>query len=140
MPAFSFENSGDIDAVLDNAERSIMEVTRNRRGTEFESSKEIATRVINELNELRNHKGVTGIQTGFTDLDRMTNGFQRGDLIILAARPAMGKSALALNFVNQVAKRNPGCVCLFSLEMPADSLMKRIMSSESRVYSDKLRS
>lgn len=136
----SFENSGDIDAVLDNAERSIMEVTRNRRGTEFESSKEIATRVINELNELRNHKGVTGIQTGFTDLDRMTNGFQRGDLIILAARPAMGKSALALNFVNQVAKRNPGCVCLFSLEMPADSLMKRIMSSESRVYSDKLRS
>lgn len=136
----SYENSGDIDSVLDNAERAIMEVTRDRRGTEFESSKEIANRVIAELNELRNHKGVTGIQTGFTDLDRMTNGFQRGDLIILAARPAMGKSALALNFVNQVAKRNEGCVCLFSLEMPADSLMKRLMSAESRVYSDKLRS
>ena len=69
----------------------------------------------------------------------MTNGFQRGDLIILATCPAMGKSALALNFASQVAKRNEGCVAIFSLEMPSDSLMKRLMSSESQVLSNKLR-
>lgn len=136
----AYTDSSDIDAVLDQAERSIMDVTRVRRGTEFESSREISNRVIAELNELRNHQGVTGIKTGFTDLDAITNGFQRGDLIILAARPAMGKSALALNFLNQVAKRNPGCVAMFSLEMPSDSLMKRLLSCESRVFADKLRS
>lgn len=136
----AYTDSSDIDAVLDQAERSIMDVTRVRRGAEFESSREISNRVIAELNELRNHQGVTGIKTGFTDLDVITNGFQRGDLIILAARPAMGKSALALNFLNQVAKRNPGCVAMFSLEMPSDSLMKRLLSCESRVFADKLRS
>ena len=136
----AYTDSSDIDAVLDQAERSIMDVTRVRRGAEFESSREISNRVIAELNELLNHQGVTGIKTGFTDLDAITNGFQRGDLIILAARPAMGKSALALNFLNQVAKRNPGCVAMFSLEMPSDSLMKRLLSCESRVFADKLRS
>ncbi len=135
----SYQESEDIDTLLDEAERSIMEVTRNRRGSEFESSREISIRVIEQLNELRNHRGVTGIKTGYSALDTITNGFQRGDMIILAARPAMGKSALALNFVNQVAKRNDGCVALFSLEMPADSLMKRLMSCESRIQSDKLR-
>ncbi|MDD7281358.1 replicative DNA helicase [Floccifex sp.] len=134
-----YESSDDIDTVLDDAERSIMDVTRHRRGEEFESSQLIVSRVIEELKELRLHKGVTGIQTGFTDLDKMTNGFQRGDLIILAARPAMGKSALALNFANQVAKRNDGAVAIFSLEMPSDSLMKRLMSCESQVFANKLR-
>ncbi len=136
----SYDSQDDIDTILDEAERSIMNVTRHRRGAEFESSTDIVNRVIAELNELRRHEGVTGIQTGFTDLDRMTNGFQRGDLIILAARPAMGKSALALNFLNQVARRNEGAVAMFSLEMPADSLMKRLLSSESHVKADKLRS
>ncbi len=133
-------SSEDIDVVLDDAEKSIMDVTRHRRGSEFESSRDIVNRVIDDLKQLRTMKGVTGIQTGYTLLDRMTNGFQRGDLIILAARPAMGKSALALNFASQVAKRNDGAVAIFSLEMPSDSMMKRLMSSESQVYSDKLRS
>ena len=135
-----YSSGEDIDTVLDDAERLVMDVTRHRRGSEFESSEEIVTRVINELKELRTMKGVTGIETGYVLLDRMTNGFQRGDLIILAARPAMGKSALALNFAAQVAKRNEGAVAIFSLEMPSDSMMKRLMSSESQVYSDKLRS
>ena len=105
-----YSSGEDIDTVLDDAERLVMDVTRHRRGSEFESSEEIVTRVINELKELRTMKGVTGIETGYVLLDRMTNGFQRGDLII------------------------------FSLEMPSDSMMKRLMSSESQVYSDKLRS
>ncbi len=140
ISANGYESSDEIDIILDDAERSIMDVTRHRRGAEFESSTDIVTRVIAELNQLRAQDGVTGIKTGFTDLDNMTNGFQRGDLIILAARPAMGKSALALNFLNQVARRNDGCVAMFSLEMPSDSLMKRILSSESHVKADKLRS
>lgn len=134
-----YNASEDIDVILDEAERSIMEVTRHRRGSEFESSELIIDRVLEEIKTLRTQKGVTGIETGYTDLDHMTNGFQRGDLIILAARPAMGKSALALNFANRVAKLNDGAVAIFSLEMPSDSLMKRLMSSESQVLSSKIR-
>ena len=139
IAANSMNDEEDVDILLDEAERNIMEVTRHRRGSEFESSEEIVNRVLEDIKRLQTMKGVTGIQTGYTDLDRMTNGFQRGDLIILAARPAMGKSALALNFANQVAKRNEGAVAIFSLEMPSDSMMKRLMSSESQVFSNKLR-
>lgn len=135
----SYDASEDIDTILDEAEREIMDVTRQRRGAEFESSQTVINRVMNQLMELRNKKGVTGIRTGYVELDKITNGFQRGDLIILAARPAMGKSALALNFANEVSKLNEGAVAVFSLEMPADSLMKRLLSSESQVPSNKLR-
>ncbi|WP_273477772.1 replicative DNA helicase [Faecalicoccus acidiformans] len=135
----SYDASEDIDTILDEAEREIMEVTRQRRGAEFESSQTVINRVMNQLMELRNKKGVTGIRTGYVELDKITNGFQRGDLIILAARPAMGKSALALNFANEVSKLNEGAVAVFSLEMPSDSLMKRLLSSESQVPSNKLR-
>lgn len=135
----SYDASEDIDTILDEAEREIMEVTRQRRGAEFESSQTVINRVMDQLMELRNKKGVTGIRTGYVELDKITNGFQRGDLIILAARPAMGKSALALNFANEVSKLNEGAVAVFSLEMPADSLMKRLLSSESQVPSNKLR-
>ncbi len=136
----TYESTEDIDTLLDEAERSIMDVTRHRRGTEFESSRAIVERVIDELNRLKNMDGVTGIKTGYSDLDRYTNGFQRGDLIILAARPAMGKSALALNFASEVAKHNKDeAVAIFSLEMPTDSLMKRLLSAESDVQATKLR-
>ena len=87
---------------------------------------------------LRTSKGISGIRTGYAELDRMTNGFHPGDLIILAARPAMGKSALALNFASQVAQRNPGAVAIFSLEMPGASLVKRILSSIGRIDGSKL--
>ena len=124
-----FDTGSPLDDVLDQAERQILEVTRSRRASEFQSSKEVVGRVIRELVTLResdNH--ITGVRTGYQDLDRMTNGFQRGDLIILAARPAMGKTALALNLGMYTALRNPGAVAFFSLEMPADSLMKRLLS------------
>ena len=135
----AYESSEDIDILLDDAERSIMDVTRHRRGEEFESSETIVSRVIEEINSLKNHKGVTGIATGFTALDKMTNGFGKGDLIILAARPAMGKSAFALNLLNEVAKRNEGAAAMFSLEMPSDQLMKRLLSCEAQVISNKLK-
>lgn len=135
----AMESADSLDDILSQSESAVMDVTRRTRGTDFLSSREIVDRVLEQLKELRNTSGITGIKTGYTDLDRMTNGFQRGDLIILAARPAMGKSALALNLAVQAARRNPGAVAVFSLEMPADSIMKRMLSSESRVQSCKLR-
>lgn len=135
-----FDTGSSLDEVLDHAEKEILEVTRSRRASEFQSSKEVVSRVIKELVTLResdNH--ITGVRTGYQDLDRMTNGFQRGDLIILAARPAMGKTALALNLGMYTALRNPGAVAFFSLEMPADSLMKRLLSAKSQVEGNKLR-
>ena len=135
----AMESADSLDDILSQSESAVMDVTRRTRGTDFLSSREIVDQVLEQLKELRNTSGITGIKTGYTDLDRMTNGFQRGDLIILAARPAMGKSALALNLAVQAARRNPGAVAVFSLEMPADSIMKRMLSSESRVQSGKLR-
>ena len=135
----AMDSADSLDDILSQSESAVMDVTRRTRGTDFLSSREIVDRVLEQLKELRNTSGITGIRTGYTDLDKMTNGFQRGDLIILAARPAMGKSALALNLAVQAARRNPGAVAVFSLEMPADSIMKRMLSSESKVQSGKLR-
>lgn len=136
-----FDSSSSLDDVLDHAEKEILEVTRSRRASEFQSSKEVVNKVIKELITLRESDDhITGVRTGYQDLDRMTNGFQRGDLIILAARPAMGKTALALNLGMYAALRNPGAVAFFSLEMPAESLMKRLLSAKSQVEGNKLRS
>ena len=94
-----------------------------------------------ELIKLRNSDShITGIKTGYTDLDRITNGFQRGDLIILAARPDIGKTAFALNLALNASFYNTGAIAIFSLEMPAEQLMKRILSAKSAVESSKLRS
>ncbi|WP_323090713.1 replicative DNA helicase [Allobaculum sp. JKK-2023] len=131
-------STAEIDAILDDSERMLMDVTRRRKGTDFKSSRDLVTEIRHELEMIRNNQGVNGIATGYSDLDRMTNGFHRGDLIILAARPAMGKSALALNFANQVARRNEGAVAIFSLEMPGTSLVKRLLAAEGHIDSKKL--
>lgn len=136
-----FDTSEALDVIMDQAEKEILDVTRSRRTTDFKSSKMVIQDVMEELIRLRksdNH--ITGIKTGYTALDNITNGFQRGDLIILAARPAMGKTAFALNLGLQASLRNSGGIAIFSLEMPAESLMKRILSAKSDVESSKLRS
>lgn len=136
-----FDAGGELDAVMDNAEREILEVTRSRRATDFKNSKEVVSNVIEEIIKLRAADSrITGIKTGYTELDKKTNGFQRGDLIILAARPAMGKTAFALNIALNTAQLNPGAVAIFSLEMGAEQLMKRILSAKSRVEASKLKS
>ena len=136
-----FDTASDLDEVMDKAEREILNVTRSRRATDFKSSRDVLSVVMQELIRLRTMEGhVTGIKTGYNDLDRITNGFQRGDLIILAARPAMGKTAFALNLALNASFYNPGAIAIFSLEMPAEALMKRILSAKSAVESNKLRS
>lgn len=137
----SFDTSEDLDVVMDKAEREILGVTRSRRATDFKSSRDVISNVMQELIKLRSTEGhITGVKTGYSDLDRITNGFQRGDLIILAARPAMGKTAFALNLALNASFYNQGAIAIFSLEMPAESLMKRILSAKSAVEANKLRS
>ncbi len=136
-----YDTSNSLDDIMDKAERDILNVTRDRKATDFKSSRKVISEVMQELIKLRSSENhVTGIKTGYTDLDRLTNGFQRGDLIILAARPAMGKTAFALNIALNASFYNPGAIAIFSLEMPAEQLMKRILSAKSSVESGKLRS
>lgn len=136
-----FDTAVTLDDVMDKAEREILAVTRSRKATDFKSSRDVLSVVMKELIELRNSDNhVTGIKTGYNELDKLTNGFQRGDLIILAARPAMGKTAFALNLALNASFYNPGAIAIFSLEMPAESLMKRILSAKSAVEATKLRS
>lgn len=136
-----FDGTNELDALMDDAEKKILEVTRSRRTTDFQSSRTVVKNVISEILLLRENKNaVTGVSTGYRDLDKTTNGFQRGDLIILAARPSMGKTAFALNLALNASLRNPGAIAIFSLEMPAEALMKRILSAKAQVEGSKLRS
>lgn len=136
-----FDTSNELDELMDEAERQILDVTRKRKATNFKSSRNVIQNVLEELENLRNSKdGITGIRTGYEDLDHITNGFQRGDLIILAARPSMGKTAFALNVALRSAERNDGAVAIFSLEMPAEQLMRRMLSAKAEVEGNKLRS
>lgn len=141
IEAEGFENIKSLDELMDDAERKILDVTRQRRTTDFRSSGDILNTVMEKIQLLRSSKEkITGIKTGYVDLDHTTNGFQRGDLIILAARPSVGKTAFALNIALQSSLRNPGAVAIFSLEMPCEQLMQRILSAKSEVYGDKIRS
>ncbi len=138
-----FDESQDLDDLMDSAERNILDVTRRRKATNFKGSREVVGNVMNEINELRKSSdGITGVETGYRDIDKLTNGLQRGDLIILAARPSMGKTAFALNLALKISERprNKGAVALFSLEMPAEQYMRRILSAKSQIEGNKLRS
>ena len=131
--------SNDIEDVLDLSEQKILNVTRSRRTTDFRTSKQVVQVVLKELENLQSHRGLTGVPTNFERLDHMTNGFQPGDLIILAARPSMGKTAFALNLGLNAATIFDKSVAIFSLEMPSESLIKRMLSSKGAVQGNKLK-
>lgn len=108
---------------------------------EFRSTREVAMEVFEKIEYRYAHFGddVTGIPSGFSDLDRMTSGFQSSDLIIIAARPSVGKTALALNIAQNVGIRTKSNVAIFSLEMPAEQLVQRMMSADQNIDATKLR-
>ena len=134
------QNAGDMETMMDMAEKQILDVTRRRKTTDFKSSNEVVNEVIENIHKMSAQKsGVTGVATGYRDLDNTTNGFQRGDLIILAARPSMGKTAFALNVAMQIAQLNHQAAAIFSLEMPAEQLISRMLSAKSRVPGGQLR-
>lgn len=135
-----YEGIESTNDLIQDAEKDILEVTRNRRTSDFKNSKEIIKEVHDNLVELgRNKEGLTGTPTGFDEIDKLTNGFQQGDLIILAARPSVGKTAFALNLAQNAAHLGKKPVAIFSLEMGADQLLKRMLSSAGRIEGNKLR-
>ncbi|MCR5300000.1 MAG: replicative DNA helicase [Erysipelotrichaceae bacterium] len=130
----------EIGELLDGAERTFRNLSRSRSVTDFAKAGELLDKNLARIHMIQDNKdAVTGVRSSFSALDKITNGFQKGDLIILAARPSMGKTALALNFAKNASQLALGAIAIFSVEMPADQLTMRMLSSESRVDSQKLR-
>lgn len=135
----SYKEDDDVQKIIELAEQRIFSVSQNRSINTFSEIKEVLMTVFNQLEErAKTGGGITGLSTGYTDLDKMTSGLQKSDLILIAARPSMGKTALALNIAMNVVK-NGASVALFSLEMSKEQYVQRIISQESMVDSTKLR-
>ncbi|MFO7558846.1 MAG: replicative DNA helicase [Desulfobacterales bacterium] len=135
-----FEDRGDVDEVINFAEKSIFEISENKIKKSFFSVSDLINGNIDTLEE-RQGSGLmlTGIPSGFTRLDQLTSGFQRSDLIIVAARPAMGKTSFALNVARNAAVDANVPVAIFSLEMSKEQLSMRLLTSEARIDSARLR-
>ena len=135
-----FEDRGDVDSVIDFAESSIFEISENKIRPTFYPIGKIIESNIDVLEERQGNRAlVTGVATGFTKLDELTAGFQKSDLVILAGRPGMGKTALALNIAKNAAVDANIPVAIFSLEMSKEQLSLRMLSSEARIDSSRLR-
>jgi replicative DNA helicase len=136
--AYSTEET--VDALLDDAEKKILEVSQRKNVSGFQNIKDVVFQTFGKIELLYSQKGeTTGIPTGFTELDRMTAGFQPNDLIIVAARPSVGKTAFALNIAQNVATKTDENVAIFSLEMGADQLVMRMLCAEGNINAQKLR-
>ncbi len=136
-----FEDSGDVEDVLDFAERTIFEISQDKIRPAFYPLGKIILDNIETLEERQGNKSlITGIPTGFSKLDSLTAGFQDSDLLILAARPGMGKTALALNIARNVAVEENIPTAVFSLEMAKEQLSMRLLCSEARIDSNRVRS
>ena len=129
----------NVNDTLDNAERKILGVVKNRRSTEFKPIKSVLETAEANLEKLAETKGdVTGVATGWYDIDNLTSGLHENEFIIIAARPAMGKTAFALNLATNVAMNNKKGVALFNMEMGAEQLVNRMISSLGQVEGKKL--
>ena len=130
----------DVDELLDQAEARIFQVAESHKREGFVWIKEILWATFEHIERLQaSSSGITGVPTGFTDLDRMTTGLQKGDLCIIAARPSMGKTAFALNVAATAAIAHQTPVGIFSLEMSSQQLVQRLLCSEGRIDAQKLR-
>ncbi|MBB6735727.1 replicative DNA helicase [Cohnella zeiphila] len=135
-----FASEDDVGVLINDAEQRIMEISNRRSTSGFISIRDVLMDVFERVEFLYNHKGgTTGIPSGFRDLDKMTSGFQRSDLIIVAARPSVGKTAFALNIAQNVAVRASETVAIFSLEMSAAQLVQRMVCAESNVDAGRMR-
>ncbi len=135
-----YEDSGDLDQVIDFAEGAVFEISEDKHQAAFHPISKIIETNIDALEIRQNNRAlVTGVPTGFTQLDQKTAGLQGSDMIIIAARPSMGKTALALNIARNAAIDGNVPVAIFSLEMSKESLTERLLCSEARVDSGRLR-
>ncbi|OGX79055.1 MULTISPECIES: replicative DNA helicase [Exiguobacterium] len=135
-----YERQDEVDAVLSDAERNILKVSQRKGQSSFHSIGSVLSDAYSTIEKLHQSSGeITGIATGFSDLDKMTAGFQRNDLIIVAARPSVGKTAFALNISQNVAVRTGENVAIFSLEMGAEQLVMRMLCAEGNIDAQRLR-
>ncbi|WP_318506498.1 replicative DNA helicase [Bacillus sp. T3] len=135
-----YTREDEVTALLGEAEKSILEVAQRKNAGAFHNIKDVLVRTYDNIELLNNRKGdITGIATGFSELDRMTAGFQRNDLIIVGARPSVGKTAFALNIAQNVATKTGENVAIFSLEMGAEQLVMRMLCAEGNINAQNLR-
>jgi replicative DNA helicase len=137
----AFEASGDVGEIVDAAERKIFAIAEQKVRPSFYTVSELLPLAIKEVEKLYNHKEmVTGLPTGYHDLDKQTAGLQKSDLIIVAGRPGMGKTALALNMATHASIQSACAVAIFSLEMAKEQLVLRMLCSQARVNYGNVRS
>ncbi|MGZ5543527.1 MAG: replicative DNA helicase, partial [Limisphaerales bacterium] len=135
-----YEFEGEIDALLDEAEKDILKISESRVEGQSLTMKELVNSAINKIEEFHQNQGqLTGIGTGFLDLDRMTTGLHEGEMVVIAARPSVGKTSLAMNIAEYVSLELKQPVGVFSLEMTAESLVLRMLCSRARVNMRKIR-
>ena len=129
-----------VNEILDNSEKKILNIVKNRKASEFRTIKDVLIKTQSDLERLSENKGeITGLATGWYDLDKITTGLHPNEFIIIAARPAMGKTAFALNLATHAAMSQDKSVALFNLEMSAEQLASRILSSLGQIDGFKLR-
>ncbi|MFJ8459974.1 MULTISPECIES: replicative DNA helicase [Lysinibacillus] len=135
-----YTREDEVEALLGEAEKKMMEVANRKNAGDFKHVKDVLVETFDNIEKLQSQKGdVTGIPTGFRDLDNITAGFQRNDLIIVAARPSVGKTAFALNVAQSVAVQARENVAIFSLEMGAEQLVMRMLCAEGNIDAQVLR-
>lgn len=135
-----YEERGDVADIIDQAQSAIFNIADNKLKPSFSPISELINININTLEERQgNNSEYTGTPSGYTQLDKLTSGLQKSDLIILAARPSMGKTAFALNIARNVAVNENKMVAIFSLEMSSDQLSMRLLTAEARVNSERLK-
>jgi len=135
-----YNREDEVESLLVEAEKQILEVANRKNAGSFQSIKDVLVRTYDHIEMLNTRKGeITGVPTGFIELDRMTAGFQKNDLIIVAARPSVGKTAFALNIAQNVATKTDETVAIFSLEMGAEQLVMRMLCAEGNIDSQNLR-
>ena len=140
IAAAAYEDTDEVANIMDEAEKRILAVAAGQSTDGFEPMKAILLRTFDRINDLYESKGnITGISTGFKDLDHITSGLQPSDLVLVAARPSMGKTAFTLNMASYIGLHNLGTVAFFSLEMSKEQLMQRMLCSEGGIDAQRLR-
>ena len=136
----AYESADEVEDIMDSAEKRILQVASGKRSKDFVPLQDILLDTLEQIDLRYNNKGsITGLPTGFAELDHLTAGLQKSDLILVAARPSMGKTAFTLNIAAHVVLRAKEPVAFFSLEMSKEQLVQRLLCSEGRIDSQRLR-
>lgn len=140
IATMGYEGSEEVAHIMDSAEKMILEVSARKAGGDFTPIKSIIFDAFNKIEQLYASKGnITGTPTGFKDLDKLTSGLQPSDLILIAARPSMGKTAFVLNITQNIGIREKKAVAFFSLEMSKEQLVQRMLCAEAAIDAQRLR-